>query len=51
MKKYEWGRLRRFTFTWSRPLENESAPVDLNDPALPDEIVEIDLTADPFEQE
>ena len=50
MKHYHWIKFETFLFTWSKPLATEEGmtAVDLNDPSLPDEVVEINPDADAF---
>jgi len=50
VKHYHWIKLESFLFTWSKPLDKEEGMtvVDLNDPCLPDEVVEINPDADAF---
>jgi hypothetical protein len=47
VKRYEWVRLGPYWPLSGRPLE-KGTPVDLNDPSLPDEILEINPDADAF---
>jgi hypothetical protein len=50
MKHYDSIKLGTFLFTWSKPLDAEQrmTTVDLNDPSLPDDLVEINPDADAF---
>lgn len=50
MKHYDWFKYETFLITWSRPLgaETNMTTVDLNDPSLPDQIVEVNPNADAF---
>ena len=50
MKHYQWIKLGTFQFAWSRPIDAEDGmtAIDLNDPSLPDEVVEINPDADAF---
>jgi hypothetical protein len=50
VKHYELFRFWSASFTWSsfnRPDES-GTPVNLDDPSLPDEVVDIDAAADAF---
>jgi hypothetical protein len=50
VKNYYWIKVGTWLFTWSKALdqrENMTA-VDLSDPALPDEIVDVNPDADAF---
>ena len=50
MKHYHWIKYETFLITWSRPLnaDEDMTIVDLNDPSLPDETVEVSPDADAF---
>lgn len=50
MKHYKWIRGGTLLFTFSKPPEPEGKAVALDDPALPDEVIEIDPDADAFPQ-
>ena len=50
MKRYHWFKGGTLLFTWSKPLDAEEGmtPVDLNDPSLPDEVVELEPDAEAY---
>ncbi len=53
MKHYEWINGGTWLFTWSRPLDSgkDTTAVDLSDPSLPDDVVDISPDADAFTNE